>query len=66
MRTDGVADVGMLLVFLCQLHTHDGMWFLQFFRPDLSNVVEKPGAFRLLHVQAQFRRHDGAEVGDFS
>ena len=62
---NGIADYRVLLVFLGQLHSDDGMGLFEFFRPDLSDVMEQSGAFGLLHVKAQFRGHDGTEVCHF-
>ena len=66
VSANGIADRRMLLVFLRQFHTHDGVRFFQFFRPYFSDVVQQAGTFGLLNIKAKFRGHDGAQVGYFA
>ena len=63
VRTDGVADVGLLFVLLADLHSEDGVRQFGLVVGHLADVVQQSGAACLLRVQAQLRGHDGAEVG---
>ena len=63
---DGVADLGLFLVLLGELHAQDGVREFRILFGDLADIVEEAGAFGHLDVEAEFGGHDGADVRHFA
>ena len=63
---DGVAYLGFLLVFLGQLHAQECVGQFGLFVGYLADIVQEAGAACLFGVKAEFRSHDGAEIGGFA
>ena len=61
--SDGIADIGLLLVDLCDLCAIEGVWHLALLVGYLTDIVEETSALGLLGVEAQFGCHDGTEIG---
>ena len=60
---DGVAYIGLLLVFFREVHAEYCVWQFRLVVRHFAYVVQKPCAFRFLRVEPQFGCHDGAQVG---
>ena len=43
MRSDGIADNRVLLVFQCQLHAHNGVGLFKFFGPYFTDIMQQAG-----------------------
>ena len=61
--TDGVADVGLLLVLLTELHPEEGVGQLGLVVGHLTYIMQEPSALGVLGVESQLGGHDGTEVG---
>ena len=59
---DGIADVGLFLVLLTELHPQECVWQLGLIIGYLTDVVQEAGTLSVLGVETQFTGHDGAEV----
>src|SRR5262249_8830554 len=60
-----VADLPRLAIFACHLTTDDRGRAFDFVRHRLADVVEQTHAPRLFLVEAEFRRHDAANISGF-
>ena len=63
VSTDGVANLGLLLVLLGELHTNHGVRQLRLIVRHLTDIVQETGATGVLGVQAQLCGHDTGQVG---
>ena len=61
--TDGVADFGLLLVLLGELHAQQGVGQVGILFRNLADIVQQAGPFGDSGIQTQFGGHDGADVG---
>ena len=66
VSTDSVADVGVLLVLLGELHAEDCVRELGVGLRHLADIVEQAGTFGELGVEAQLGSHRSGEVGHFA
>ena len=64
VRGDGVDDLLGLAELLGQVRADDGVGAFDLVVHGLADVVQQPGAFGLLLVEAEFGRHDAAQEGD--
>ena len=62
---NGVDNILMLVVFLGQISTNDGVRAFHLVVHGLADVVQKAGPFGGFNVQAQFRGHDPAQGRHF-
>ena len=60
--SDGIADVGLLLILLGQLHTQLSVWQFGLIVGHLADIVQQAGTASLLRIQSQLAGHDGAQV----
>ncbi len=60
---DGVADVGLLLILLGQLHADDCVGQFGFVVGHLADVVQQAGAACDLGIQPQLGGHDAGQIG---
>ena len=66
VRSDRIADVGLLLVFLGELHADDCVRQFGFVVGHLADVVQQTGTACDLGVQPQFGGHDTGQIGRFA
>ena len=64
--TDGIADIRLLFVFLCNLRTVDSVRILGILIGHLTYIVQQSGALGLLRIQTELGSHHGTEVGRFT
>ena len=60
---DGIADFRPFLILLGKLHSEESVWKLRIVFRYLSYIVEKSSPLGCLWIEAEFRSHDGADVG---
>ena len=65
MCRNGMHDHGRFSVTFGKIGTNGRMGAFHFVVHGFANVMQKAGAFRLLFVQAEFRRHDAAQEANF-
>ncbi len=63
VSTDGVANLGLLLILLGELHTDHGVRQLGLVIGHLADIVQQTGTAGMLGVQTQLGSHDTGQVG---
>ena len=66
VSTDGVTDVWLLLIFLCELSTIECVWNLTLLIRHLTDIVKQTCTLCLLWIEPKLRCHYSTEIGCFT
>ena len=66
MGGNGIANVGLLFIFLCYLRTIQSVGQFAFLIGHFAYVVQQSGALSLFGIEPQLAGHDSTEIGRFA